>query len=154
MASRLRTAHHDATQCDQMNLSDHKLDHIATLWSQLTRSKVKQRNGKMGERPNISETHDPCVTKVTRGWLLSQHKDDKASLLLMTRQNIGKWLTAIRKGSWWPDFQPGTSTAVEITWNLQPDTRWDPGSKNEGLGLGQVPGFWFNMGFYVSGFPD
>ena len=53
----------------------------------------------------------------------------------MTRQNIGKWLTAIRKGSWWADFQPGTSREVEITWNLQPDTRWDPGSRNEGLVL-------------------
>ena len=47
-------------------------------------------------------------------WLLSQHKDDKASLLLMTRQGIGNWLTAIRKGSWW---------AVPGQWNLQLETK-------------------------------
>ena len=139
-----------------MNSNDHKLGQsVISVWSDeldrsqtwsycncdlsfeaiwhLIRSKVKQRNGKMGnEMTQYQRDSWSLCDKSDTGLIV---KDDKASLLLMTRQNIGNWLTAIRKGSWWPDFQPATSRAVEITWNLQPDTRWDPGSRNEGLVL-------------------
>ena len=127
------------SKCDRMNLTDHKLDHTATVISALRPSdiwsgpRLNRGMAKWGnEMTQYQRDSWSLCDKSDTGLIV---KDDKASLLLMTRQNIGNWLTAIRKGSWWADFQPATSRAVEITWNLQPDTRWDPGSRNEGLVL-------------------